>query len=257
MLQLTTVSLVRIGSAVVAVATLVAAVGGWVGLDIIQASLSIAPEVEEMEEPSRGMIESIDGTLEEVRVGLQTLESITSQVAESTEDVAEVVDEVAALSTGRVPETLAALDEALPALIDTAAVIDSTMRTLSVLGVDYSPQVPLDEAFADVQEQLDGLPESISRQGESLAALVGELRDTGTETELLSGQIDSIERSLAETQLTLEDYDIAIGNLSELSVVSDRIDASIPVARVALVILAISGLLIGMIGWTLARRLEA
>lgn len=255
MLQLTTATLVRTGAIVLAIATIVAAVGGWVGLDIIEASLSIAPELEEAGEPSRGMIGAVDETLDEVRDGLQTLESIADRVAASTGAAADVVDEVAILSTSRIPDTLTSLEEALPALIDTAAVIDNTMRTLSVLGVDYQPQVPLDEAFRDVQTQLDGLPESLSTQGENLQSLVEEMRTTGAETELLSDQIDTIERNLAETQLTLDDYGSAIDSLGSLTEVSDQIETALPVGRVALAVLALSGLALGAIGWNLGSRL--
>lgn len=255
MLQLTTATLVRIGAVVLAVATVFAAIGGWVGLDIIEASLSLAPELQETEEPSGNVIESVDGTLQEVRGGLQTLESVTERVAASTEEVADVVDEVATLSTGRIPDALESLEGALPALIDTASVIDDTMRTLSVLGVEYQPQVPLDEAFRDVQEELDGLPESISRQGENLQSLGEEMRATGAETDSLSGQIDTIEQSLAETQVTLADYGSAVDSLGRLAQLSDQIEATLPVGRVALAVLALSGLALGAIGWRLGGRL--
>lgn len=256
MLRLTTATLVRIGSVVLAIATVFAAIGGWVALDIIEASVAVAPELQAAGDPSRGMVEAVDGTLDEIREGLQTLESITERVAASTGEVADVVDEVATLSTGRIPDTLASLEEALPALIDTAAVIDSTMRTLRVLGVDYRPQVPLDEAFSDVQSQLDGLPEEITTQGENLRSLVEELRTSGTETEVLSTQIDTIERSLAETQVTLTDYGSALESLDRLAEVSDQIDAALPIGRVALGVLALSGLALGAIGWNLASRLS-
>lgn len=256
MLHVTTATLVRIGAIVLAIATLVAAIGGWVGLDVIETSLTLAPEVSEAGEPSRGLIAVVDETLDEVRAGLQTLESITDRVVASTEEAADVLDEVATLSTGRIPDALASLEAALPALIETAAVIDNTMRTLSVLGVDYQPQVPLDEAFGEVQTQLEGLPETISQQGQSLHTLVEEMRSTGTETELLSSQIDTIERNLADTQLTLNDYRGAVDNLGRLAELSDQIERSIPVGRVALAVLAVSGLILGAIGWNLGGRLK-
>lgn len=256
MLPLTTAALVRIGAVVLAIATIFTAIAGWVALDVIEASLSVAPELEAAGEPSRGMVGSIDETLDEVRDGLRTLEAIADRVATSTGDVADVVDEVAILSTDRIPAALASLEEALPALVDTAAVIDSTMRTLSILGVEYRPQVPLDEAFSDVQAQMEGLPESIRTQGEGLGALVDELRASSTDTERLVGQIDTIERSLADTQVILADYGTALDSLERLGEVSDRIQASLPVGRIALAVLALAGLLLGAIGWQLGSRLR-
>lgn len=256
MLRLTTATLVRIGAIVVAIATVFAAIAGWIGLDIVAASLEVAPEVQEAGEPAEGMVAAIDGTLEQVRSGLDTLQSITQRVADSSGDAAAVLDEVAALSTGQIPDTLSSLEQALPALIDTAAVIDSTMRTLSVLGVDYQPQVPLDEAFTDVQQQLDGLPESISAQGEDLQALAEEMRTTGEQTDVLSGHIEEIERSLARTQTSLDEYAAAVDSLGRLAEVSDRINTLLPVGRISLGVLAVTGLMLGAIGWSLGTRLQ-
>lgn len=255
MLPLTTAALVRIGAVVLSVATVFAAIAGWVGLDVIETSLTLAPELSESGEPSQSLVTAVDDTVTRVQSGLETLRGITDRVASSTEQAATVLDEVATLSTGQIPDALSSLEASLPALIDTARVIDNTMRTLSVLGVDYQPQVRLDDAFRDVQARLDGLPEAITRQGESLQALVEEMRTTGKETSRLSDQVGTIEESLAATQATLDEYGAAVDNLGNLAQLSDQIEASIPVGRVALAVLALSGLILGAIGWSLGTRL--
>lgn len=252
-----TSTLVRSGGLVLAIAAIAAAVAGWIGLGVIDATLTLAPEVSNAAGPSEDLTETVDATLAEVRDALVNLGSITDRVATSTDEAANVIEEVADLSTGQIPATLTSLEEALPALIDTAAVIDQTMRTLSFLGVDYEPQVPLDEAFADVQAELDGLPEEITEQGERLEALVAEIRTTGTDTGQLSDQIATIEDNLAEAQTQIGSYGDAIDGLDRFSEVSEQLIASIPIARIALVVLAVCGLLIGVMGWNLANRLSA
>lgn len=257
MLHLTTAVLLRIASVVVFLSTLAAAVGGWVGLGIVESALALAPELGRAAEPSENVVDAVDETLEEVGSGLRTLGSITDQVASSTDEAADVVEEIADLSSGRIPDALSSLEAALPALIDTAAVIDDTMRTLSILGIDYRPQVPLDEAFSDVQTQLDDLPETLRLQGENLDTLGGEMRSTGAETSLLTDQIHGIEESLAETQLTLDEYAVALEGLGQLAEHTDRIHAALPLGRAALAVLAASGLILGLVGWALSNRLRA
>ncbi|HEX2155084.1 MAG TPA: hypothetical protein VHL52_14055 [Acidimicrobiia bacterium] len=254
--NISTSALVRSGALALAIAAIASAVAGWIGLGVIDATLTLAPEAASAAGPSENLTEVVDDTLSEVRTALVTLGSITDQVAASTDEAANVVEEVADLSTGQIPATLASLEEALPALIDTAAVIDETMRTLSFLGVDYEPQVPLDEAFQEVQSELDGLPEQINEEGERLAALVAEIRTTGTDTGLLADQITTIEASLAEAQAQIGTYGDAIDGLDRFSEVSRQLIGAIPIARIALIVLAVCGLLVGAMGWNLANRLS-
>lgn len=253
--SLSTVGLVRLGAVVVAVASLAAGIGGWVALDVVDATVALAPDLRRVGEPSSDLIEGADATLEEVRVSLMTVGDIADRVADSSGDAADVLAEVARLSTGRIPETLEALQEGLPALVDTAAVIDDTMRTLGVLGVEYRPQVPLDEAFEEVETQLQGLPDSIRAQGTELEALAEEIRAAGDDTALLTERIDTIEQNLADAQATMDDYDAAVGSLNRLTELGERVGSLMPVGRVSLVIMALTGLALGATGWQLANRL--
>ena len=144
-----------------------------------------------------------------------------------------------------------------PALIDTANVIDNTMSALSFIGVDYDPDEPLDEALREVEAQLEGLPETISDQGARIGALVDDIRLTGTETGLISGRLDAIDAGLADAATTIDDYRQAIDDLGLVGDVGTDIAAAIPAARVALLVLALSGVALAIIGWKVAGRFEA
>src|SRR5690606_26846779 len=154
MQRLSAANLVKIGAALVAVVSLAAAVAGWIALDVVESVFSAAPELEEAAEPSRDPLEAIDATMGEAGGALGTRSGMADRLSGSAVPAAEVLDEVAELTTSQIPDSLTALRDALPALIDTADVIDDTMRTLSFLGVEYRPQVPLDDAFGEIQAQL-------------------------------------------------------------------------------------------------------
>lgn len=254
--RLSTPHILKIGAALIAVVSLASAVAGWVALDVVRSVFSAAPELEDAAAPSRDLLEAVDATLGEAGIALGTLSGMTQRLAGSADRAADVLDEVADLTTTQIPDALTALRDALPALIDTAKVIDDTMRTLSIVGIDYRPQVPLDEAFGEVQAQLEGLPETISAQGESLIDLAEELRTSATDTRLLTEQVDQVATDLEDVRATVERYDEAVDRLSGIAATGDTVTALVPAARVALVVLALAGLALGLLGWHLARRFE-
>lgn len=256
MQRLSAANLVKIGAALVAVVSLAAAVAGWIALDVVESVFSAAPELEEAAEPSRDLLEAIDATLGEAGGALGTLSGMADRLSGSADRAAEVLDEVAELTTTQIPDSLTALRDALPALIDTADVIDDTMRTLSFLGVEYRPQVPLDDAFGEVQAQLEGLPETIAAQGDSLSALAEELRASATDTRLLTEQVDEVASNLEEVRASVERYEEAVDRLDGIASTGSSVVSVVPVARVALVVVALVGLALGLVGWQLGNRLR-
>ena len=252
-----TSTLIRAGAVILAITALSASAAGWLALNVIDTTLTLIPGISRTAEPSDDLLDAIEVTLTEVRGTLEDVAGITDQVADSTTEAAAVIDEIAILTTGQIPDSLTALQETMPALIDTANVIDNTMSALSFLGVDYDPDEPLDEALREVEARLDGLPETISDQGARIGDLVDEIRLTGTETGLISGRLDAIDAGLADAETTIDDYRQAIDDLGLVGDVGTEIAASVPAARVALALLALSGIGLAVIGWKIARRFEA
>lgn len=252
-----TSTLVRLGSAILAVTALSASIAGWLALNVIDTTLTLVPGISQTAEPSDDLLDAVDQALVEVRATLEVVGGITDRVADSTDDAAAIMDEIAVLSTGQIPDTLTALQETMPALIDTARVIDDTMQTLSFLGVDYSPDEPLDEALRQVETQLEGLPETIAEQGARIEDLVEELRLTGSDTALIGARLEAIDGNLADAEATIDDYRQAVDDLGLVGDVGTEIAAAVPAARVALALLALSGVALAVIGWTIAGRFEA
>lgn len=110
--------------------------------------------------------------------------------------------------TGRdVAPSLAAVEDALPALVDVAAVIDGTLGALDRLpvGPTYDPDVPFDDALREVQAELDGLPESLEEQADLLRTGATELSDVERAATFLAEDLETLSRSLREAGATLED----------------------------------------------------
>lgn len=251
---MSTRALIRSAAMLFAVVTAAAGVAGWLALEMVAATVEIAPGLDDATEPSERLLDVIDSTLSDVRESLSVVSGVSVELGESTESVAQVVDDVADLTTGRIPDTLRALETSLPGLIDTARVIDDALRTLSLVGVQYDPAVPFDEALADVQRQLEGLPDSITADGERLRDLAPRIRTAGENSRRLVSSIEEIDADLAAAQEVVGDYQGTVEDLRGLRTVAGDVEVLIPVARVALVALFVSGIGSTVIVWMIAGR---
>lgn len=248
-------AMIKLGSVTVAVASLAAAFVGWVALSAVWASASVTPSVSEATDSARRLISSADQTLAEVRSTLEVVGSVSDDVATQTEAAADALDEVATLTSERIPAALEAIEATLPALVDTAAVIDDTMRALAAFGIPYDPEVPFDQALLVLQSELDGLPETIASQGDNLADLVPEIRQAGADTGELSGHLSVIDTSLGEAQGAIVEFGTTMDHVEASARLGASLISIIPIARVATVVFAIAGLVLGYLGWRLADRL--
>jgi hypothetical protein len=80
---------------------------------------------------------------------------------------------LAEISGEDLPRIVESLQEAMPALIQVADVIDGALGALSFVGVPYDPDVPFDESLAGVASSIENLPEQVRAQ----AVLIGEVGD--------------------------------------------------------------------------------
>lgn len=129
-------------------------------------------------------------------------------VGSATDATVDVLDGAADVTGTEVAGSLAAVQRTLPALIDVAGVIDSTLGALDALpvGPTYDPDVAFDDALRDVEEELDGLPAALRDQAGLLrdgADRLGEVREAtttvGTDLRLLAGTL----RETGETVASL------------------------------------------------------
>src|SRR5690606_9467544 len=112
----------------------------------------------------------------------------------------------------QIPGSLDAIERAMPALIEAAAVIDDTLSTLSILGIDYRPQTALDDALRDIHRSIDGLSEDVARQGATLRDLVPEVQRVQVTTASLTERIQRTRTGLGEAAAVLTDYRVILGD---------------------------------------------
>ena len=116
-------------------------------------------------------VEVIDGVLEDTAAALESMEATLAGGEQGMEDAAALTASLGTLLTEEVPTALDGVLASMPALVDTARVIDRTMRALSLVGVDYDPEVPLDQSLTGIEQTLEPLPEQLRAQQEALEGL--------------------------------------------------------------------------------------
>jgi hypothetical protein len=203
-----------------AVATVVGVVLGWRLTD------SLIKSVEDTAALMDTSLETVDESaallsdaLEDVGPGLESAETVLANAAETVTGMQAIANNTADVMTTTLPDSVSAVLDALPGLISTAAVLDRTLSALSVVGVDYNPEVPLDEALTELEDSLEGLPEELISEGEELNSLAEgtgglpeEVADLGAAVGDLATQVDSaqtlldeVQTSASEAKVTLDD----------------------------------------------------
>lgn len=91
------------------------------------------------------------------------------------DSVGTIVEDTSDIAGEGVADSLETAVETLPGLTSTAGVVDTTMRALSLVGVDYDPEVPLDQSLADMEESLTPVPGQIRAQVDLLEDVEADL----------------------------------------------------------------------------------
>lgn len=197
--------LVAVGT-VGAVATLVGTVVGVTVLGSLDRSVrdSVVVTADALDALT-ATIEIADDVVGEVSSTLFDAALASRAAAGAAESTVDVLDGAAAVTGTEVAGSLESVEAALPALIDVAAVIDSTLGALDRLpvGPTYDPAVPFDDALRDVQQQLDGLPSSLRDQAALLRDGADELGDVGRSARFLGDDLEDLARTLDDTQEVL------------------------------------------------------
>jgi hypothetical protein len=135
-----------------------------------------------------------------------TLVPSAAVAATAFDDAAAVVGDTTAVVTGDVPDALDAVLAAMPALESTASVIDGALRVLRFVGVDYDPDVPFEDAVAQLEAAIEPLPEQLRAQGEPLDALADDFEEFGSATAEISDDLVALQLQLDEAERLLGTY---------------------------------------------------
>jgi len=241
----------RILGGIIIFAGLVGLVGG------LYAAVSLQRSARELEQNVvSGMdfgLEGLEVVSDTLQVLIQTVDDtaliVDAAVASSVstrgtlESLQPAVRELGTIAGADLPQSIEAVQGAMPALEQAGLTIDRALRTLAAfewsatipllnyevgfgLGVEYDPAIPLDQSIAQVSQGLAELPTqlegieadltsthqslgetatSIGQVGESLAAVSQDLRDTSEILDAYNDLINRATRQLREMRWDVRD----------------------------------------------------
>ena len=253
--------------AVGALSSLVGTGLGLVVLGDLDRSLASSVEVTaDAVEALAATVEVADELVGEVAGTLTNAALAARASAGGVEASVEVVEGAADVTGQDVAASLAAVEDALPALVDVASVIDTTLGGLDRLpvGPTYDPDVPFDDAVRRVQRELDGLPEALRAEAELLREGAVELGDVGRSARFLAEDLEALSGDLRDTREVLDQ--VAATAEEATRVLDEDVGGLTGGLTAARVLLGIGGLAIAVgqlvplgAGWLLLRpeRLDA
>lgn len=194
------------------VASLIAGILGIVVVVTLTASAeqSLAVTVEAVETADETVALAAD-TLGIVSESFDTLVPSAEMAAATFEDAATVIADTTVVVTVDVPDALDAVVDAMPAIETTAEIIDNALRVLSFVGVDYDPEVPFDEAVAELTDAIDDLPDELRAQAVPLASLASDLEEFGVATVEIADDLAELQSQMEEAELLLDSYAATAG----------------------------------------------
>ncbi len=148
----------------------------------------------------------LDTTFTDVATALDTVQGSVGDATTTMGRVGTTLDDLTVLVTEDVPASLDAVNDAMPQLVRTAGVIDSALRALSFVGVDYAPGTPLDESLGTVQDRLTEIPPELRAQREGLEDVSGRLDDLAGQGEVVADDLATISEDLVASRDLLDDY---------------------------------------------------
>jgi hypothetical protein len=224
-------------------ASLSLAVVGWVVVGSFRAGLiDTLDATAQVVEVVGDTVEVLDAGFADVAVALDTTEQALGDAAATLTTVGLLTQDLSRILGDEVPAQIESVLAALPPLADTARVVDRTMRALSLVGVSYDPEVPLDETVLGVAESLAPLPERLRDQRRLLERAADELVAFSVTTDGLAGDIGVLRGRLDESAMLLEGYGKAVADASVL-LAELRADLAVQgqVVRVLLVAAGLAG----------------
>jgi chromosome segregation ATPase len=192
-------------------------------------------------------IEAVDGIAADTATSLETASESIDSASANVEGAMVAVEQMADFLDEDLPDTIESIQSAMPAAIQTAAAIDTTLSALSLFGVDYDPEEPFGQSLARVNAALASLPAELRTQSESLSLMVPSAEDLAGETADLSRSVADLSDRLAGFTDLTESYQTTLVEAEAAIEQTDAsVDTSLWLIRALVAGMALAGVLVGV-----------
>lgn len=191
---------------------------------------------------------------------LDSTATTTRDLSGAIADTEAVLRATADLSEEQIAGSLDAVEDALPGLIQVAAVIDRSLSGLSALplGPEYDPDEPFDASLRDIQQEFVGLPDALREQAGLIRDGSRDLRSVRVGTEVVADDLDRLRATLADSAELVDRLSVTASETRGLVAEQDGMRQQLGWARALVVVLggtlAAGQVLPAGVGWLLRRR---
>ena len=234
----------------------------------------LALSIETMETVS-ATLEQTQSALVSVNASLDTAVETTANLSITVADTIPLLDQVSVVVSETLPESIEAIQTAVPNIAAVATVVDDALTRLSEfeinqtipipfnpieiqydLGIDYNPEVPFGDSMEELGTSLDGVPEELRVLRTELEVSAANLQTLSDDLNTASGDIAAINVELTKFIPLLDQYlallDRAILSVEQLRLdIASNLDTIKMVARILPLALALTQLAPLVVGWDL------
>ena len=206
-----------VGGVTGAIAGLAAAILAWSVIGETATASSRSLEIADgLLESVSGTVTSVEDALVAVSEGLRTTQQSAADASVTLTQLSALTSHLGELVSDEVPGSLDSVRASLAPIQATAGVIDGTLTALSFFGVDYDPEIPLDEAIDDLDQRLADIPADLRRQGPLIDSAADSLSEVGSDTLVIAGDLSDLRRELIATAGPLAGYQETIADVGLL-----------------------------------------
>lgn len=190
--------------------SLAALAGVWIVrkpfTDAMTVGLSLASDTLEVTGDTLDVLDDGLRSTSQVVAGVETTVSSLAVTLESTTPALETVGDLLGTT---VPAALTAANVTIGAAQKSAETVDSVLTTLAgvpLLGINYTPEVPLSQALSDINTSLEALPGDLERLGGQITSSLEAMPTLASATTDLAGNIGELNATVEQSRLAVQDY---------------------------------------------------
>jgi methyl-accepting chemotaxis protein len=192
-------------------------------------------------------------TFEQVNAGLDTVGVTADNVAQTLLDTQPLMDGVSNVVASDIPDSLEAIQNSIPGVAGAAGTIDNTLRTLSEfeveraifgipinfdLGIDYNPEVSLDDSVLQIGQSLDGVPDSLRALGTDLDVANDNLENISSNITTIASDLEALGDNIQQIDPLVDEYIQLISDIEQLVIQTQvKLDSQLETAKLILTLL--------------------
>jgi methyl-accepting chemotaxis protein len=192
-------------------------------------------------------------TFEQVNAGLDTVGATAENVAQTLRDTQPLLDGVSNVVASEIPDSLEAIQNSIPGVADAAGTIDDTLRTLNAfevereifgipisfdLGINYDPEVSLDDSVNQIGQSIDGMPDSLRALRSDLDLANDNLENVSSNITTIASDLEALGDNVQQIEPLVDEYIQLVADIEQLiNQTQEKLDSQLELVKLVVTLL--------------------